>query len=76
MPVCAHNLYLHKYPNNTVSTINNDNKKYLPHIRPSEKSLSESISNAVNHENQSALTTSAETGLTEAVFSIAGELPA
>jgi len=45
-------------------------------MRPSEKSQSESISHAVNHVNQSALTTSAEMGLTEAVFSIAGELPA
>lgn len=39
--------------------------KIPPHIRPGEKSQTESISKAVNHENQSVLTTSAESGLME-----------
>lgn len=34
MPVCAHNLYLCKYPDNTISTINNDNKNTSPRSSP------------------------------------------
>lgn len=34
MPVCAPNLYLHKYPDNTISTINNDNKNTSPTSGP------------------------------------------
>lgn len=32
--VCAPNLYLHKYPDNTISTINNDNKNTSPTSGP------------------------------------------
>lgn len=34
MPVCAHNLYLHKYSDNTISIINNDNKNTSPTSGP------------------------------------------